>query len=97
MLVALPVLICVLAGSAAVFLRLSPTGASRRTVGRFNGAALGACGLACGAIFLWVRGFMAGTADAAWWPVVGAIYCGAFVPVFLLAAGLIRWFGCRRR
>ena len=97
MLVALAVLICALAGSAAVFLRLSPRGASRRAVGRFNGAALGACALACGAIFLWVRDFTAGTADAAWWPVVGAMYFGAFAPVFLLAAGLIRWVAfCRR-
>lgn len=90
MLVALPVLICVLAGSAALFLRLSPAGGSRRAVARFNGAALSACVLACGAIPLRVRGFMAGTADAGWWPVVGTMYSEAFVPVFLLAAGLIR-------
>jgi hypothetical protein len=97
MLVALPSLISVLAASAAIFLRLAPSAESRRAVGRFNGAALGACVLGYGAIFPWVHGFMAGTADAAWWPAVGAIYCGTFVTVFLLAAGLIRWLALSRR
>jgi hypothetical protein len=89
MLLSLLALIPLLAISAWVFYRFTPS-AIEGDVRRYNGTAVLVGALLC--VGWAVRTYlqMAGTVDRGWWPVASALGAMAIFPVWLILAGVLR-------
>ncbi len=89
MLLSLFALIPLLAFSAWVFYRFTPS-ATEGDVQRYNGTAILVGALLCVGWSVRTYFQMAGTVDRAWWPVVSALGSMAIFPVWLILAGVLR-------
>jgi len=95
MIVIFPLVALVVAISVWLFVRLSPVGPDAIAVRRFNRASFALCALVGVVIFTWAYASLAGTADSAWWPVVGTLYWAVAVPIFFVIAAFLRPRVCR--
>lgn len=91
MIAAFAILLPVLGASLWAYFRFRPAEVEVSRLRLFDVSVVGSTVALCVAVAAYLRNDMAGGPDAAWWPVVAAIYSLVIFPVCLVVGGAIRY------